>query len=270
MRPMWTGSISFGLVNIPVRLYSASVEREFEFHMLHKKDLSPIRFARICRSDGKEVPYDQIVRGYEYQKGDYVVLTDEDFKKANLKRTKSIEIFEFVNGNEVDPMYFDRPYYIEPIEGSAKAYVLLREALARSGKVGVAKYVIARKEHLGILKPEGDLLLLDQMRFSDEVRKPTGLNIPSRTQASANEIKVALQLINHLTKPFHPEKYHDSYAEELRDVIEKKSHGKMVKVKGEEPEPTKMPDLMMMLKESLEKEYESRAVPKKKKIRKHA
>src|SRR5215211_1486354 len=142
MRALWTGSLSFGLINIPMKLYSATQEHGLNFDMLHKKDLSPIRYARICKADGKEIPYKDIVKGYEYQKGDYVVLVEEDFKRANIKKTKSIEMIEFTKESEINPLYYEKPYYLEPDKGADKAYVLLREALLKSKKVGIAKFVL--------------------------------------------------------------------------------------------------------------------------------
>ncbi|MFZ2804538.1 MAG: Ku protein [Patescibacteria group bacterium] len=255
--PLWSGSISFGLINIPVRLYSASVEREFNFQLLHKKDLSPISYARVCRAEGKEVPYEDVVKGYEYRKGDYVILHDEDFEKVDLKRTKSIDISSFTDESEIDPIYLEKPYYIEPDERAVKAYLILREALRVSHKVGVASYVLHNKEHLGILKVEGDVLVLDQLRYKEELKKP-GLKVP-KGKTSKREIDMALKLINQLTEHFHPEKYHDAYSDELKKVIAKKAHGKPVKAKGKEPKPTKVPDIMSVLRKSLEKEQKSHA-----------
>src|SRR4051812_45551132 len=148
MRAMWSGTISFGLVNIPVQLYSAVQEEELSFHMLHKKDLSPIRFARVCREDGHEVPWEEIVKGYEVSKGNYVVMTEEDFKKVAVKRSNTIEILKFSDEKDIQPAYFERPYYLEPDKGADKAYALLSEALDKSKKVGIAKVVFRNKEHL--------------------------------------------------------------------------------------------------------------------------
>jgi DNA end-binding protein Ku len=178
MRAIWLGSLSFGLVNIPIRLYSATVERKLKFNYLHKKDLSPIRHARICREDGQEVPYEDVVKGYEYQKGNYIILTNDDFRKANLRKTGAIEIVEFVREDEVDSVFFEKPYYLEPDREARKAYALLREALRRSGRVGIARFVLKNREHLGIVKPEGNILILNQLRFKSEIKEAEGLNIP--------------------------------------------------------------------------------------------
>lgn len=256
MRAIWSGSLSFGLVNIPVKLYSAIGENRLDFDMLHKKDLSPIRYARVCRSDGHEIPYEDIVKGYEYQRGDYVVLTDEDFKKANVKKTKTIEVQDFSNEDEIDPIYFEKPYYLEPQKGAEKAYTLLREALKKSKKVGIAKFVLRSKEHLALVKPFGNMLLLNQMRYEDEIRKPDELNLPTEKQAAKKEIDIALALIDQLTTQFKPKEYHDTYREELERVINEKAKGKPIKAKGKEPEATDVADLMEVLKASLEKEQE--------------
>jgi len=255
MRAIWSGSISFGLVNIPVKLYVASEPKGgLEFDMLHKKDFSPIRYARICRADGKEIPFEDIVKGYEYSNGDYVVLTDEDFKKANLKKTKSIEISDFANEDEIDTIYFEKPYYLEPQKGAEKAYALLREALKRSKRVGVARYVIRNREHIGILKTHGNLVLLNQLRYFQEVRNTKELNIPAKEILKKGEIDLAIKLIDELTKPFEPKEYKDTYTEELKKIINKKAKGQLVTPQGEEPVPTKVPDIVSVLRKSLEQQ----------------
>lgn len=254
MRAIWTGALSFGLVNIPVRLYSAVAGTALDFDMLHKKDLSPIRYARVCRSDGKEVPYEDIVKGYEYRKGDYVILADEDFKKANVKKTKTVDIQDFVKENEIDTIFYEKPYYLEPEKGAEKPYALLREALKKSKKVGLAKFVLRNREHLAVVKPQEELLILNQLRFKEEVRQPDDLNLPKAKQAGKREVEIALALIDQLTAHFKPEDYRDTYQAELKKVIEAKAKGKKIVAKGKEPEPTEVTDLMAMLRKSLEKE----------------
>lgn len=254
MRSIWSGSISFGLVNIPVKLYSATGEEQLDLNMLHKTDLSPIRYAKICKAEGKEIPYSEIVKGYEYTKGDYVVLTDEDFERANINKTKAINITQFIDESEIDDTLFQKPYFLEPAKGAEKPYALLREALKKSKKAAVTKFVLRTKEHLAVIQPKDKVLVLDQMRFTDEVRKPEGLNLPAENTASQNEIDMALALINQLSGVFEPSKYEDTYEQELRRVIEEKAAGKEPVSKGEEPKPTKVPDLMNVLKESLERE----------------
>lgn len=253
MRAIWNGALSFGLINIPMKLYSATQEHGLNFDMLHKKDLSPIRYARVCKADGKEVPYEEIVKGYQYQKGDYVILVEEDFKRADVKKTKSIEIMDFVDENEIDPMYYDKPYYLEPGKGADKAYVLLREALKKSKKVGIARYVFHNRGHIGVLKPHNQILVLNQLRYESEINKPSQLHIPESAKMSKQEVTMALKLIEQLSSHFHPEEYHDAYTEELKEIIAEKAKGKKPRpTKREETKVTEVKDIMRMLKESLE------------------
>lgn len=254
MRSIWKGAISFGLIHIPVRLYTASRSRELKFKMLHKQDLSEIRYVRICKADGKEVPWEDIVKGYEYSDGDYVVLTEEDFEQANLKKTRSIEILDFTDENQIDTMYYETPYYLEPEKGAVNAYILLREALKRSKKVAVGHFVFRHHEHLGVIKPHGNILVLNQLRYESEIVNPKGLNVPEKSAASKKEIDIALELIDQLTKPFKPEEYSDTYTDEVKAIIEqRKAKGPKVKVKkGEVPKSPKVQDIMSLLKGSLE------------------
>jgi DNA end-binding protein Ku len=254
MRAIWSGALSFGLVNIPVKLYSATAGVGLDLTMLHKKDLSPIRYAKICRADGKEIPYEDIVKGYEYQKGDFVVLTEEDFKKANVEKTKAIEIESFAKESEIDPIYFEKPYYLEPEKGAEKAYALLRESLKKSKKIGIAKFVLRNREHLAAIRPEGKVIVLEQMRFQEEVRPATDLTLPDAKKAGNREVEIALALIDQLTEHFDASKYKDTYTDELKKVIEAKAKGKPIKAKGKEPQITEVADIMAMLKKSLEKE----------------
>lgn len=260
MRAMWSGSVTFGLVNIPVRMYSATGgEGKLEFNQLHSKDMSPIRYARICRLEEIEVPYEEIVKGYEYSDGEYVVLEDEDFERANVAKSKSIEIMDFVSESEIDTIYFEKPYYLEPDKGAAKAYALLREALNKTGKVGIARYVIRNREHLAALKPSDDVLVLNQIRYAAELRSAEGLNLPAAEEVPEREMDLALALVNQLTGPFNPEQYSDTYTEELRQVIEEKAAGRVPVPKGKAPEPTEVTDLMDVLRKSLDQEREKAA-----------
>lgn len=255
MRAIWNGALSFGLINIIVRIYSASEERALKFRLLTKHGHCPVSYAKVCRSTGKEVKYEDIVKGYEYQKGDYVVLSDEDFERALPKKTKTIEIESFIDEKEVDVKFIDKPYFIEPDKKAEKAYVLLREALRRAKKVGLARYVFRDKEHLGIVKPEGDGLLLIQLRFQEELRSPEGLHIPKKAKYSQKELEIAILLIKQLEDHWQASKYKDTYADKLKKVIEKKAKGKPIKVEmEEEPVPTDMRDLLNALKSSLERE----------------
>lgn len=254
MRPIWSGTITFGLVTIPVKLYKATEEKRLDLTMLHKKDLSPIRYARICRADGKEIPYEDIVKGYEYQKGDYIVLTDEDFKKASPKKTQTIEITEFVNEKEVRPGYFEQPYYLEPAKGAEKAYALLRESMKQSHKVGIGKFVLRNRESLGVVMPSVDALIFNTIRFQREVRQPTDLKLPKDEQVKEREIEMALRLIEDMTTHFKPAKYKDDYEEELEKIVEKKVRGGKVKSKKVRPRrPTEVSHLMDALRSSLNK-----------------
>ena len=255
MRAIWTGSLSFGLINIPVRLYSGAEDRGgIDLHMLHKDDLSPIRYAKICRADGQEVPYEDIVKGYEYQEGDYVVLTDDDFAKANARKTKTIDIEEFTDEKELDVRYFEKPYYLEPDKNADKPYALLREALTKSHKIAVARFVLRQREHLAAIKPVGRALILNQLRFPSDLREPRQLDLPEAKTASAKEVDMALKLIDQLTGPFIPEDFKDTYTEELQTMIDEKVKGKPAKPKSAAPAPTPAKDLMAILKESLERE----------------
>lgn len=252
MRSLWTGSISFGLINIPVQLYSAAKDRVFNFEMLHKDDLSPISFMRVCRKNGEEVPYEEVVKGYEYREGDYVVLKPEDFKRAAPKESETIEIQEFTDENEVDSKYFKKPYYLEPLKGSGKAYLLLREALEQTGKVAVAKMVFREREDLVILKAEGNLLVLNQLRYDDEIRDAAEIKIPKNVAISKQEIEMAIKLIGSMHGKFKPKEYKDTYAEKLQKVIQAKARGEKLKqlpkVSGKRVEPE---DLIGQLKASL-------------------
>jgi len=252
MRSIWKGAISFGLIHIPVRLYSASRSRELKFKLLHGKDLSPIRYARICKADGKEVPWEEIVKGYEYEKGDFVVLTEEDFQKANLKKTRSIEILDFTDEKEIDPIYYEKPYYLEPEKGAGRAYVLLREALVKSKKIAIGRFVFQHHEHLGVIKPHGSILLLYQLRYESEIIDPKGIEIPKKEPIPAKELDIALQLIDELTRPFDPKVYSDTYADEVKAIIKKKAKGEKISIKAEK-ETREAGDIMSLLKESLQK-----------------
>jgi DNA end-binding protein Ku len=259
MRALWSGSLSFGLINIPVRIFSATLDRTLNFVMLHNKDLSPIRFARICKADGKEIPYEDIVKGYEYQPGDYVVLVEEDFEQANVKKTKSIEIMDFIDEKEIDTIYYEKPYFLEPGKGADKAYVLLREALKKSKKVALAKFVLHNREHLAVVKPYDQIIILNQLRYNSELKKPDQLQLPASVKTSPQEITMALKLIDQLTGHFEPEKYHDTYTEELENIIEAKAKGKKPRAKGKEPKITPVKDMMRLLKESLEDHHRKTA-----------
>lgn len=255
MRPIWSGVLSFGLINIPIKVYSATAGVEMDLRMLHKTDLSPIKYVKVCKKDGKELKMEDIVKGYEYEEGDYVVLTEEDFKEASVKRTQAIDVVDFVKESEIDTIYFEKPYYLEPDKGAGKAYSILLDSLRKARKVGVAKFVFHNREHLGIIKPHANLIVLEQMRFEDEVKAPEKLNLPTHETIRAKELTMAMSLIDHLTEKFNPEDYKDNYREELDALIKSKLKGKKptVKLKDDEVKPTKSADIILLLKQSLEK-----------------
>lgn len=253
MRPIWSGMITFGLVNIPVKLYVATNERGLDFDYLRRGDHCQIRYARVCRKTGEEVPYNDIVKGYEYQDGDYVVLEKEDFENANVKQTQTIDVMEFIDEKEIDLKYIEKPYYIEPEKKVKKAYMLLRDAMQRAKKVGVVKFIIRTRQHLGILKSEDNGMILIQMRFADEIRDISDLDLPEAGKASAQELNLALELISKQSGRFHPEKFKDTYTENLKKLIEQKAHGRRPPArKGRPARPTPLPDLLSRLKASLE------------------
>lgn len=256
MRPLWNGSISFGLVSIPVRMFSATESREgIEFTMLHKKDHSPIRYSRICKKDGEEVSWDDIVKGYEYSEGQFAVFTPKELEDIEADRSSTIDIQQFVKEGEIDIRYFEKPYYLEPIKGGEKAYALLRSSLDKAGVLALAKYATHEREHLAVIKPVGRALVLTQMRFPTDLRPGSSLVFPTDKDVSDREVEMALRLIKQGTKPFIAEDYHDTYTEELEEIIKEK-------VKGKKPSKPKTPahsessakDLMSALKASLEKD----------------
>lgn len=251
MRAIWTGGISFGLVYIPVKLYSGAESSSLDFKMLREGDNCPIKYVRICENDGKEVPWASIVKGYQVDSGYYVILSDEDFNKARKEKSESIEILDFVNVDDINPRYFEKPYLLEPQKGAGKTYNLLREAILKSGKAGVAKFVLRNKEHLALLMADEDVIFLNQMRFHDELRSPTELKL-TKTEVPQKEMELALKLIDQMATKFNPDKYKDEYQEKLLQIIEAKAEHKEIKVVGEEKEPTAVKDLMEQLKKSLE------------------
>lgn len=252
MRALWTGSLSFGLVNIPVKLYSATQDRALKFRMLHGKDESPITYSRICEREGKEVPYEEIAKGYEHEKGDFVVLDKKDFEGVDQKLVKTIDVKAFVKEDDIEAKYFEKPYYLEPDKKAVPAYVLLREALRKAKKVGIATFVIHQREHLGMIKPEGNLLMLEQLRYADELRDAGALDVPEKATIPVEEMKLAQLLIDQRTRPFQAEEYRDTYTESLEAIIAAKVKGRKPKKKGAAPQPTQVSDIMAMLRESLE------------------
>ena len=255
MRAIWKGSISFGLVNIPIALYPATRRAELKFRLLRKSDLSPVNYKRVAEKDGKEVPWDQIVKGYEYEKGKYVVLKDEDFERVDLEATQTVDIQDFVHVDEIDPMFFYKPYYLEPQKGGEKAYALLRDALEDSNKVGIAKVVIKTRQYLAGVKPEDGALVLELMHFADELADTEKLHVPKKMEVGKREMNMAKSLIDSMSSKWEPEKYRDDYREALMEVIEEKveAGGKEIEEKPRKaPKPTKVIDLVSVLQKSLE------------------
>jgi DNA end-binding protein Ku len=254
MRSMWNGSISFGLVTIPVALYPATRRDELTFKLLRKTDQSPVNYKRVAQADGKEVKWEDIVKGYEYEKGKFVVIKDEDFKRVDLEAAaQTIDIIDFVEADQINPMYFQKPYYLEPQKGGDKAYALLREALGDSSKIGIAKVVIRTREHLAGVKAQGDAIILEIMHFGNELVDAEDLKFPKKGQARPREVEMAKKLIDGMTTDWEPDKYKDEYKTQLMAMIEEKV--KHPNEKHEAPKSKKKAsnviDLMSVLEESL-------------------
>lgn len=249
MKAIWTGTLGFGLVNIPVKLYSATQTSDLDLDMLDKKDHSNIRFKRINEKTGKEVSWGNIVRAFNYE-GHYVVLDDEDFRKASPEKTKMIEISEFVKEAEVDSMYYELPYYLEPQKSGEKAFVLLRDALKKTGKCGLATFVLRTKESLGLIKPAENTLVLQKIRYEEEIREADELKVPSGSSKPA-ELKMAISLINQLSAKFDISRYKDTYSKELMKLIAAKAKGKKIAKPTMKVVHSSSRDLMEQLKASL-------------------
>ena len=269
MRAIWKGSISFGLVNIPIALYPATRKEELKFRLLRAKDLSPVNYKRVAEADGKEVPWSEIVKGYEYEKEKFIVLKDEDFQRVDLEATQTIDIQDFVDVEEIDPMFFYKPYYLEPQKGGDKAYVLLRNTLAQSNKVGIAKVVIKTRQYLAGVKAEDGVLILELMHFAEDLAKSDKLNVPKKLELGKRELDMAKALVDSMSSKWNPEKYRDDYRDALMEVIEEKveSGGKKIEEKPKQKKAsTKVIDLVAVLQESLAKTEGA----KKKQTTKHA
>ena len=252
MRSIWTGSIGFGLVNIPVKLYSAVAGSDLDLDMLDKKDHAHIKFKRVNENTGKEVAWSNIVKAYDYN-GKYVILGEEDFAKASPEKTKNIDIFQFFKLEEIDTVYFETPYYLEPEKNGVRAYALLREALKKSGMAALGSFVLRNKEHLAILKTREDAIVLNTIRFEEEIRDTSDLKLPASSSAKANEIKMAMALIGDMTEAFDIKKYKDNYTAELMKLIKAKARGKTIKQPTMRVVHRQTDDLMGQLKASLSK-----------------
>ena len=251
MRAIWTGAIGFGLVNIPVKLYSATEYSELDLDMLDKKDHAHIKFKRVNEETGKEVKWNNIVKGYKYN-GEYVILNDKDFEQASPKKSKFIEITDFVFEKDIDSVYFETPYFLEPEKSGTKAYALLREAFKKSGKAGMGTFVLRNKEHLCILRPYKNAIVLNRLRFAEEVRDTKELKLP-KDKPKPSEMKMALTLIDQLTSDFDIKKFKDTYTAELKKMVKAKATGKKVKQPSMKVSHRKADDLMSQLKASLKK-----------------
>ena len=254
MAAIWKGSITFGLVNIPVELRSAVRTDNISFRMLHEADLSPIKYERLCAAEGEPVPWGEIVKGYEYAKGKFVVMTDEDFKAAALESSRVIDIIDFVKEGEVDPRFFETPYFLIPTKGGEKAYALLREAIRKTGSIGIGKIIMRQTQHLAGVKVVGDAIVLEIMRFANELVDIGDLSFPSSDGVRPQEVQMAEQLVGNLTEPFDPAKYTDDYRANLMRIIKAKMKGKKITLEEPEREPQDagVIDLMSRLRESLE------------------
>lgn len=249
MRAIWTGSLGFGLVNIPIKMFSAVQDSTLDLDMLDRKDHSNIKFKRVNEKTGKEVTWENIVRGY-YINDRYVVIEKSDFEKVSPEKTKHIEIKNFVEETEIDSMYFEMPYYLQPEKTGVRAYALLRDAFKKTGKVGVALFVMHSREHICIIKAKDDVLVLNRIRFDEEIRSTDELNLPS-VKAKPDELKMAITLIDQLSGPFNIKKYKDDYSERLLKIIKAKSKGKAVPFTPMKVVHSKTKDLMEQLKASL-------------------
>lgn len=250
-RAIWSGSITFGLVNVPVKLQSAVQDDNIDFDMLSKKDMAPIRYARIDSKTGKEVEWNQIVKGFQYAKGKYIVVTDEDFDKARPDVAKAIDIIQFVKEEEIDPVYYEKPYYIVPAKGAEKSYKLLAKGLEETGTVALAEFMLRNRAHLCALKVHQGILLLNQLRYHEEVREVPEVKTKAE-RITPKEIQLAKKLIDQLTETFNPAKFKDTYVAELKKVIKAKAAGKNVRIAAPRQLPATVKDLMETLKQSLD------------------
>ena len=262
-RSLWKGAITFGLVSIPVELYPAEERKEFKFSMLDKRDLSPVGYKRFSKRTGKEVDWADVIKGYEYDKEQYVVLSDEDFRRANVKASKTIDIQAFVPASEIPALFFETPYYLAPTEHGQKVYALLRETLATTGLVAIAQVVIRTRQHLAAIVPGGRALMLNTLRYADELRGTSGVELPAEglkgSGVTQKEVELAKRLVNDMTEHWNPKEFKDTYHEDLmRRIREKIKNGEIREItkpdtsEAREPHSAKIIDLAALLKQSLE------------------
>jgi DNA end-binding protein Ku len=253
-RAIWTGSLSFGLVNIPIEVHTAVRDHRPHFRMLHAKDRAPINFERVCQKDGKTVAWEDLVKGYEYEKGRFVVLTKEDFAAAALEKTRRIDLLDFVEADAIDDRFFDKPYYLTARKGGEMAYALLREAMNESGRIGIAKFILRETQHLAAVEGIGEALVLSTLRFADELVESSNLSFPSGKSLKKAELDIAKMLVENLASKWDPGKYVDDYRENLMRVIKAKMKGKEPDlVVDERPRDSNVIDLMERLRQSLDR-----------------
>jgi DNA end-binding protein Ku len=252
-RALWKGAITFGLVSIPIEVHTAVRDRQLRFHLLTAKDRSRVRFKRVSEKTGREVEWNDLVKGYEYEKGRYVVLTPRDFEAAALEKTRTIDILDFVRAEQIDDRYFDKPYYVTPGAGGDRAYALLRETIRDAGRIGIAKFVLREKQHLAALEVIDQALVLSILRFADELVDTAEFSFPSSKGIRPNELKMARMLVNELAADWKPEQYTDDYRQNLLSIIQAKRKGKEAELEApREEHPEKVVDLMERLRQSLE------------------
>ena len=257
-RALWTGSITFGLVNVPVRIYSAVHEHKLDFHLVHVKDDSPIGYQKICKVEEKPVPNDEIVKAYEFKKGEFVQLTDEDFAAVQVEGQHTIDLQDFVPYEDIDPAYFAHTYLVGPQDGAEKTYALLARAMEQSGLVGIGKFVMRSRQYLGCVRVRDGVLALEQLHFADEIDPPEGVLPDKLPSVAKKELDMALTLIEGFSGEWQPEKYEDTYTDALREVVKAKRRGKDVHELREVDEEAAPPDLMEALRLSIEQSQKSR------------
>lgn len=266
MRPLWKGAITFGLISIPVRLYSAVQEKSLKFHLMHEEDGGRIKYERVCSKCGKKVSWDDLVKGYEYSKDHYVTFTEDELEGLDVDSIRAIDVVAFVPLTDIDPIYFNKTYYVAPEQAGLKAYRLLADALEAEGQVGVAKVALRDKEHLATVRLKDDVFVLETMHWPDEIREPEFEELSKKVKVQDSEVKMARQLIQQLAAEFNPADFADEYRAKLEELVQAKVEGAEVTVAAEpEAEPTKVVDLMEALKASVEEAKKRKTGPAKKK-----
>lgn len=259
MKALWKGNISFALVNIPVKLYGASHKRDLDFHLLHRKCSTPLHYEKYCPTCKVEAAFEDTVHSYEYEKDKFVVITDEEIERIPLKTSKSIDILRFVDPKEIEPIYYDKVYYLEPDEGGERAYVLLRETMKETGKVAFSKITFKNKEHVAVIRVFRGVLMLHTLFYADEIVKPGILNIPKKTPLDDKELSLSTELVRHFIGKFSIDAYHDEFRDSLMELIKAKIAGREIKV-APKKEAEKVISLMDALKKSLKKGVKKKAV----------